>query len=687
MGAFHVIGAERRSVLRFGALPALLLAACGGAVDLEGTEEVGTESQALQSVYRVRVQVITVESGFQNAMMTNALADANAEWQSAGIQFDFNPTTDVKNPSTPVSCSNDAQLGVEGDKVVGKIAVFYCPSRGGNASSGGPNSVAWSGDLSLGHEFGHYFHLDHTFRGGWVPEDRDRVGVAETYSSVESCIRAKLENRTLPAGCPNLSTGAAIRDFLLDGDGIADTPISLEIHPERATDPCGTTLRIPLVVHFTNGTTQDFGFNPARNNPLGYYKCSSIPRQLSATQIAIARESVLTGNRNHLIDKKLATWNTDFSDTNGWNQEKYYSTIRFANVNNSGGADVCGRGGGGITCAVSSGSSFKSTSVWNSSFSDANGWGAVQYYSTIGFPQIDNSGGADVCGRGSGGINCAVSNGSSFTNTSVWNSSFSDANGWNAEKYYSTIAYPEINNSGGADVCGRGSGGIYCATSNGSSFTSGAIWSTNFSDANGWGSAQHYKTIRFANVNGSGGADVCGRGTGGIYCGTSNGSSFTNVALWSGSFSDANGWTQVQYYSTIQFPDLNGDGKADVCARGNTGIVCGLSNGSSFGTIQTWSSTFSDGNGWNQAQYYKTLSFPDIDRDGKADVCGRGSDGVYCAYSTGSSFVELRKYSTSPNNASGWGQPQYYATLAFANIDSDSPLELCGRGVSGILCE
>src|SRR5262245_35271019 len=84
---------------------------------------------------------------------------------------------------------------------------------------------------------------------------------------------------------------------------------------------------------------------------------------------------------------------------------------------------------------------------------------------------------------------------------------------------------------------------------------------TNFSDANGWDQAQYYATIRFPDVNGDSRSDVCGRGIAGVYCSVDDGAgALINNSLWQSSFSDANGWNQAQYYSTIQFPDVNGDG-------------------------------------------------------------------------------------------------------------------------------
>jgi phenylacetate-coenzyme A ligase PaaK-like adenylate-forming protein len=135
--------------------------------------------------------------------------------------------------------------------------------------------------------------------------------------------------------------------------------------------------------------------------------------------------------------------------------------------------------------------------------------------------------------------------------------SFSDAETWNSgPQYYSTIEFPDVNGDGRADVCGRGGGGVYCALSSGTTFGPATLWQPSFSDVNGWNSGpQYYSTIRFNDVNGDGRADVCGRGSTGVYCALSSGTTFGSAALWGPDFSDANGWNSgPQYYSTIRLP-------------------------------------------------------------------------------------------------------------------------------------
>ncbi|MEZ4750459.1 MAG: hypothetical protein R3B54_07470 [Bdellovibrionota bacterium] len=97
----------------------------------------------------------------------------------------------------------------------------------------------------------------------------------------------------------------------------------------------------------------------------------------------------------------------------------------------------------------------------------------------------------------------------------------------------------------------------YCAVSNGYSFSTPTYWTSAFSNAGGWASQEYYcywRTIRLVDVTGDGIADVCGRASGGMYCALSNGINFINVGHWTPAFSNASGWSSESYYwATIRF--------------------------------------------------------------------------------------------------------------------------------------
>src|SRR5262249_34216735 len=143
--------------------------------------------------------------------------------------------------------------------------------------------------------------------------------------------------------------------------------------------------------------------------------------------------------------------------------------------------------------------------------------------------------------------------------------------------------------------------------------------------------------------------DVCGRAGNGIVCELSDGVELTSLPTWTTYFSDGGGFeANESYWGTIHFPDLKGDGKADVCARAAPGVFCGLSNGTSFDTVTKWDSYYADSGVWDEdPKYWSTIQFPDINGDGKADICGRAPNGVVCELSDGTKFTNLLTWTTT----------------------------------------
>src|SRR5262249_31240486 len=183
-----------------------------------------------------------------------------------------------------------------------------------------------------------------------------------------------------------------------------------------------------------------------------------------------------------------------------------------------------------------------------------------------------------------------------------------------------------------------------------------------WSDANGWDAPQYGATIRFVDVSGDGKADVCGRAADGVLCAVSQGTSFA-AAVNGPAWSDAAGWAEPEDYSTLPVADIGADGKLDLCARDSQGVLCAPSNGNGFGA-PVRGPAWSDANGWNAPQYYETIGMADIDGDGKADVCGRAKTGILCAPSTGTGFGAAFD-GPAWSDASGWTGTSYFSTVRY----------------------
>jgi hypothetical protein len=307
-----------------------------------------------------------------------------------------------------------------------------------------------------------------------------------------------------------------------------------------------------------------------------------------------------------------------------------------------------------------------------------------------------------VCGRSADGLFCATTDGTGdvFGAGSIWNDALSDAEGWDANAaYWGTIRFPDVNGDGHADVCARAASGIICALYDAAAgrFDTETGWTGELGDPReDVPDASIWATLQFPDLDGDGADDVCARAVDGLRCGLSNGTdAFEGFSIWDERFTDPNGWSHVNYWSTLQFADLDGDGDDDFCARSASTVVCGLSDGSTF-TSGPWleaglapEARFADGAvpSWTLPSYRNTIHLVDLDADGDADLCGRYADGIHCALSDGSTFGTPSRWSNGFSNAGGWDDgPSYWGTISFADIDGDGDADICGRGANDLVC-
>jgi uncharacterized repeat protein (TIGR02543 family) len=103
---------------------------------------------------------------------------------------------------------------------------------------------------------------------------------------------------------------------------------------------------------------------------------------------------------------------------------------------------------------------------------------------------------------------------------------------------------------------------------------------------------------------------------------------FNALSLWTSDFSYyPQGWRADLHPRVLG--DVNGDGKDDAIGFGYGGVLVGLSNGTSFAPVTSWTSDFSYNQGWRMELYPRLVG--DANGDGKVDLVGFGYAGAVVA--------------------------------------------------------
>jgi len=228
-------------------------------------------------------------------------------------------------------------------------------------------------------------------------------------------------------------------------------------------------------------------------------------------------------------------------------------------------------------------------------------------------------------------------------------------------------------------ACARGEDGVWCSRWTEQGFTDAALWTSDF----GWGSAAagDDTALLTPDLDGDGRSDVCLRRITGLGCALRTTADSFGATRYSDGFADADGFARWAAVPTIAFADVDGDGLVDVCARQPSALLCAHGRGDgTFAAPAPWLRvSFGD----DAAECAPSMRLGDIDGDGADDVCVKCSDGVRCALARGDHFSSelLRTGAFADDGVSG-----HDGFFELVDIDGDRRRDVCGREGGEVRC-
>jgi len=383
------------------------------------------------------------------------------------------------------------------------------------------------------------------------------------------------------------------------------------------------------------------------------------------------------------IPLQLPFW----ADAARWNDPQYYCTIQLADIDGDGQAELIGRGPAGVL----SNAFDTSRGQWltlppGPPISDADGWYVPNAYMTMQTADLDGDGAEELFVLSSTGVQVwkymtTASSGPGWVGHGTELTAI--ASYWAGPQYYLTIQAADLDGDGSAELIARGPDGVHVWKFSPAGWAELTTPQTvlPLSDANAWNDAPYYPTLSTGRLDTSQPASskavqLFARAADGVMVWAFNGTTWSLLGSVLG-LTDAGGWNQPQYFSTIQVADLMGTGYDQLIARGHDGIHVYQFNGTSWNEITTPASVLplADSAGWNLPQYYSTIQAADIDGDGCAELIARAGDGLQFWKFNGTSWAgtDATQMLTAMSDANGWSLPCYYATIQTAVINKDTP--------------
>lgn len=357
------------------------------------------------------------------------------------------------------------------------------------------------------------------------------------------------------------------------------------------------------------------------------------------------------------------------------------SLIRLVDLRGTGRPDICLLQDAGLDCWINEGTHFTAWPGPKWSLQDPIN------STSLRFGDVNGDGYQDVCRIGPAEVECVPGSPDGFKLAAadlIHGPPWSRNGGvWSQPSHYSSLVLTRIASGQADDVCGRDQQGIVCFAATATGFDlahpiRGPDWSditppdaTQPADpldparlATDWAKQAHYGTIGFIDFENKGASGVCGRDRDRVVCYRNIGGKFdlanpvvgpslsgtTEFPSLDEPFPQPSGWAVESRWRSISYVDVNGDGKADICARDASGFQCWLSGSGIFNTTSVAGAPLADNfeGDWLTSQYFSTLRMVDVRGTGHPDLCGRTNKGLQCWFNEAAP-TDLLRMVTSPN--------------------------------------
>lgn len=377
-----------------------------------------------------------------------------------------------------------------------------------------------------------------------------------------------------------------------------------------------------------------------------------------------------------------------WSDAAAWNQPQYYETIMLADFDGDGADELLARSHSGFVI-----------SKWNKDygqwveqgtqmfpvgygFTDAAGWDQERYYSTIQAAHLGYNGSSAASLLMLSATHILAFQ---WDGKQTWTAlPLGPAWNWGDPSNYSTVQTWENW------LIGRDVNGIQTwRFENGAWHQLAGAGGDIFANSVNGNLPEYYETIKLVELTGDSTPELVGRGPDGVEVYTWEGDSDWSYAggTQPNPFPD-DLWSQPQYYRTLMYGNIDGKAGDELLGRGPGGVEAYSWNGSNWDTLPVNTVVFADP-AWAKPEYYETIQLVALDAT-QVVLTARGGAGLqsFTYDAANGTFNEL---STGPALADGpnstfplWSQPAYYDTIHYGDVNRDGTAELVARGQYGV---